>query len=244
MDGPGGGRYGVAVTKTDAGDENEAGGGEAAPSAIDIVTDAVSQGIRAGHFVPGQHLLEPDLTRRLGISRGSLREALKHLAAAGLVTLTRFRGAYISTLDRKSVLDLLDTLEPLARLAARLAAEHCEAPDARARMQAAAAGIDAAGRGQNRGHYLHQRRHFYDAMVEIGGNAELGRVIPLSRTDLFRAQVEAIQSDAQRRRHMQGYARIARAILDRDPAAADRAVKRHFAGTRLTMEELPAEAFG
>ena len=78
MDGPGGGRYGVAVTKTDAGDENEAGGGEAAPSAIDIVTDAVSQGIRAGHFVPGQHLLEPDLTRRLGISRGSLREALKH----------------------------------------------------------------------------------------------------------------------------------------------------------------------
>lgn len=240
MDGSVGRRYGLAMTQEAA----ETANGDAAPSAIDIVTANISQGIRSGLFVPGQHLLEPDLTRRLGISRGSLREALKHLAAAGLVTLSRFRGAYISTLDRKSVLDLLDTLEPLARLAARLAAERCEGEEARARMRDTAAAIDAAGRGQNRGHYLHQRRHFYDTMVEIGGNQELGRVIPLSRTDLFRAQVEAIQSDAQRRRHMQGYARIARAILDRDPAGADRAVKRHFAGTRQTMAELPAEAFG
>lgn len=248
MDGSGGRRYDGRMTMriddTGTGAGAAAGGGEAAPSAIDIVTAAISQGIRAGQFVPGQHLLEPELTRRLGISRGSLREALKHLEAAGLVTLSRFRGAYISTLDRKSVLDLLDTLEPLARLAARLAAEHCDGAEARDRIQAAAAAIDAAGRGQNRGHYLHQRRHFYDTMVEIGGNAELGRVIPLSRTDLFRAQVESIQSETQRRRHMQGYARIARAILACDPPGADRAVKRHFAGTRQTMAELPAEAFG
>jgi hypothetical protein len=97
----------------------------ASEGATDKVYRVISEGIRAGMFVPGQHLLEPELTRRIGISRGSLREALKHLAAAGLITLNRYRGAYISALDRKSVLDLLDTLEPLARLAARLAAQNC-----------------------------------------------------------------------------------------------------------------------
>ena len=214
-----------------------------APSATDKVTDAITRGIRAGMFVPGQHLLEPELTRRLGISRGSLREALKHLAAAGIVTLNRYRGAYIGLLDHKSVLDLLDTLEPLARLAARLAAEHCDTDEARARMRETAEAIDIAGRRGTRVAYLEQRRHFYDTMVEIGGNRELARVMPLSRTDLFRAQVETVQTEQQRARHAAGYAKIAQAIIGRDPAAADRAVKKHFDGTRKTMDELPPEAF-
>lgn len=212
-------------------------------SATDRVADAITSGIRAGIFVPGQHLLEPDLTRRLGISRGSLREALKHLAAAGIVTLSRFRGAYISLLDRKSVMDLLDTLEPLARLAARLAAEHCDTEKDRQLMRDAAAGIDAASRSHNRARYLDQRRIFYNAMIDIGGNRELARAMPLARTDLFRAQVETIQSESQRQRHAAGYAAIAKAIIEQDAAGAERAVRKHFAGTRKTMKELPAAAF-
>ena len=215
----------------------------AAGSASDRVADAIIQGIRAGAFVPGQHLLEPDLTRRLGISRGSLREALKHLAAGGIVTLSRFRGAYISRLDRKSVLDLLDTLEPLARLAARLAAQHCDTVARQDRMREVAGQIAAAATSHNRARYLEQRRNFYAAMVDIGGNQELARTMPLTRTDLFRAQVETIQTERQRQRHASGYARIAKAVIERNPVAAERAVARHFAGTRETMEELPAEAF-
>lgn len=214
-----------------------------APSAADKVADTIIQGIRSGAFVPGQHLLEPDLTKRLGISRGSLREALKHLAAAGIVDLNRFRGAYIATLDRKSVLDLLETLEPLARLAARLAAEHCDTAQKRTAMLAAAANIDKASKARNRALYLEHRRQFYTTMIDIGGNRELERTMPLTRTDLFRAQVETIQTERQRQRHASGYARIANAVIERDAKAADRAVQKHFAGTRATMAELPPQAF-
>lgn len=213
-------------------------------SATEKVTAAITQGIRAGIFVPGQHLLEPELTQRLGISRGSLREALKHLAGDGIVTLSRFRGAYISTLNRKSVLDLLEVLEPLARLAARMAAENCDNDGARTRMLAAAAAIEQASKSRERGRYLECRRRFYDTLISISGNEELDRVMPLSRTDLFRAQVESVQSEAQRRRHASGYAKISRAVIGQDVAAADRAVRRHFSGTRETMNALPASAFG
>lgn len=212
-------------------------------SAADRVSDSILQGIRSGAFVPGQHLLEPDLTRRLGISRGSLREALKHLAAAGIVTLNRFRGAYISTLDRKSVLDLLDTLEPLARLAARLAAENCNDDSQRKRMLTAAANIDFATKERNRGLYLDRRRQFYDTLIDISGNRELSRAMPLSRTDLFRAQVETIQTEKQRMLHASGYAKITKAVIENEPVLADRAVKKHFDGTRKTINELPATAF-
>ena len=212
-------------------------------SASEKVSDAIIRGIRSGAFVPGQHLVEPDLTRRLGISRGSLREALKHLAAAGIVTLNRFRGAYIATLDRKSVLDLLETLEPLCRLAARLAAEHCDTESKRQAIVSAAAATDDANRSHNRAQYLEQRRNFYTTLVSIGGNGELERAMPLARTDLFRAQIEAIQTEKQRNRHASGYGKIAKAVAERNVPAAERAVHRHFAGTRATIEELPADAF-
>lgn len=212
-------------------------------SASDKISEAIIQGIRSGMFVPGQHLLEPDLTRRLKISRGSLREALKHLAADGIVSLNRYRGAYICTLDRKSVLDLLDTLEPLARLAARLAATRCDSDEDRKAICDAAANLERAGKTGNRGRYLECRWIFYDTMIKIGGNLELARVMPLSRTDLFRAQVEGIQNEEQRQRHISGYGKIAQAIVNRDADAADRAVKRHFEGTRKTMAELPESAF-
>ncbi len=212
-------------------------------SASDRVAQTILQDIRGGRLVPGQHLLEPELTERLGISRGSLREALKHLAAGGIITLNRYRGAYIATLDRKSVFDLLDTLEPMARLGARLAAKNCRDARDRKRILDAAKFLGNVQALGNRGDYLNGRRKFYDVMLEIGGNQELARVIPLSRTDIFRAQVETRQSEKQRKRHADGYRKIAEAITRSDVDAADRAMAEHFSGTRETMEELPEDVF-
>ena len=212
-------------------------------TATERVVLAVMQGIRSGTLVPGQHLLEPELSQRFGLSRGSLREAMKHLAAAGIVTLSRYRGAYISSLNLKSVLDLLDTLEPLARLAARLAATHCRTQADRDEMQAALDKLQQARQRQNRTEYLEMRRNFYDAMLKLGGNEELARVMPLARTDLFRAQLETMQSSDQRERHVAGYSCIAAAIVAADPDAAEAATAEHFDQTRRTISQLPDSAF-
>lgn len=211
--------------------------------AIDKVIDTIVHGIHTGVFAPGQHLVEPDLTRRLGVSRGSLREGLKHLAAAGTVTLNRFRGAYITELDRKSLLDLLETFEPLAKLAARLAAQRCDTPEKQAKIAKALADIDAASKNYNRADYISVRRRFYDVMLDIGENRELARAMPLIRLDLARVQVEAIQSEQQRQKHSLAYAKITKAILNRDPGAAERAVARHFEGAIKLTLELPSRAF-
>lgn len=208
-----------------------------------MAADAILRGIRSGTFVSGQHLVEPDVTRRLGISRGSLREALKQLAADGVVTLNRFRGAYISSLDRKAILDLLQTLEPLASLAARLAAENCDTAEKRRAIVQSADAIDAASRDRNRAEYLERRRHFYSTLVNIGGNGELERAMPLARADLFRAQIESVQSETQHLRHLSGYGQIAAAIAKQDAAAAEKAMQRHFAGTRETIAELSSSDF-
>lgn len=215
----------------------------AAGDAVQRLADGLIYCVRSGQMVPGQHLVESDLTRRFGVSRGSLREGLKHLAADGIVTLTRFRGAFISALDRKAVHDLLNVLEPLCSLAAHLAAVAGGTAEQAARLRAIAHDLTHPSQGAHIAQYLENRHRFYDLLIEIGSNGELGRVIPLARTDLFRAQIDKVQTREQQKRHAQGYGRIAEAVIARDPARAERAVRKHFQGTRAAVDEMPPDIF-
>ena len=234
----------MTLIEGDSGASTNEGANDGAPrDTIQRLADGLIYCIRSGQMVPGQHLVEGDLTRRFGVSRGSLREGLKHLAADGIVTLTRFRGAFISALDRKAVHDLLDVLEPLCSLAARLAATAGGTPEQMDRLRAIARDLNRPGQGSQIALYLENRRRFYDLLIAMGSNSELGRVIPLSRTDLFRAQFDKVQTREQQRRHAGGYVKIAEAVIARDPARAERAVRKHFEGTRKTVDALPADVF-
>lgn len=213
------------------------------PDAIQHVVDGIVFGIRSGQLAPGQHLVESDLTRRFGVSRGSLREGLKRLAATGVIQLTRYRGAFIAALDRKGISDLLDVLEPLCVLAARLAAKNCRSDAEKAALKAIAKDLGRESDSRGRAAYLENRRRFYDRLIEMGGNAELTHVIPLARTDLFRAQFDTVQTREHRNIHSSGYGRIADAVAEGEPAKAERAVRKHFASTRKTLDELPDHAF-
>jgi hypothetical protein len=60
-----------------------------AKSSPDVVVDAILSGIRSGRLVPGQRLVEADLTHSLNISRGPVREALKRWRRKALSRSTR-----------------------------------------------------------------------------------------------------------------------------------------------------------
>lgn len=204
------------------------------------IAETIRNGIVSGQFVPGQHLIEADLTQRLKISRSSLREALRHLNGDGIVAMHRYRGAHICRLTRRESEDLLEVLEQLVRLAARNAARSSE----RAKLMNAA--IDASDRHrQNSDHrnYLTVRQSFYDALFIMADNAELQRVIPLRRADLFRAQIRPYQTQEQQLSHADGYRLIAEAVQSGDEVAAEQAVITHFSATRIMIAELPTEAF-
>jgi DNA-binding GntR family transcriptional regulator len=205
------------------------------------IAEAIRNGIVSGQFVPGQHLIESDLTQRMKISRSSLREALRHLNGDGIVAMHRYRGAHICRLTRREIDDLLEVLEQLVRLAARRATR---SSDHSARLMDAA--IAASERHRERAdhrNYLSVRQSFYDALFVMAGNGELPRVTPLRRADLFRAQMRPYQTQTQQLAHADGYRLIALAVQSGDEGVADAAVVTHFAATRAMIGTLPVEAF-
>src|ERR1700677_4954504 len=106
-------------------------------SSPDRIVETITDSIRAGRFVPGQRLVEGDLTHSLGVSRGPVREAMKRLAAEGVITLTPHRGAYIRALQRGEAKQLLTVMEVLTGLAANLAAQQIRIKENSKRMREA-----------------------------------------------------------------------------------------------------------
>jgi DNA-binding GntR family transcriptional regulator len=89
----------------------------AVPSRTVVVLDAIKHAILTGELRPGQGLVETDLATVLGVSKTPVREALKTLAGAGLVTMSPYKGATVRTVDDdlvRSVYDVRLLLEPEA----------------------------------------------------------------------------------------------------------------------------------
>jgi len=73
-----------------------------------------------GDLLPGEPLLEVNLSEALGISRTPLREALKQLAAEGLVELQLNRSAVVAPLRREELTELFEAVSGIERCAAEL----------------------------------------------------------------------------------------------------------------------------
>src|SRR5690242_14077620 len=76
-----------------------------------------------GEIPPGARIPERDLCEKLQISRTPLREALKVLAAEGLVQLLPHRGSRAARLTDKDMRDLFEVCQGLEALAGELACE-------------------------------------------------------------------------------------------------------------------------
>ena len=87
----------------------------------DGVLSQLRDAIVEGRLPPGARIPERELCEEIGVSRTPLREALKVLAAEGLVELFPNRGARVRRFTEKDVRDFFEMLAALESAAGRLA---------------------------------------------------------------------------------------------------------------------------
>ncbi|VTU39935.1 DNA-binding transcriptional regulator GlcC [Variovorax sp. PBL-E5] len=201
------------------------------PSTPDRVADAIGRAILTRRFTVGQRLIEADLTRDLGVSRSTVREAFRILASSGVVELTPHRGAVIRSLTRSDAEGLLGVLEVLTGLSARLAAANIGIGTNAKRFEAAARKLIEAETPAQLERILDERANYYRVMFDIADNAELSRVMPHTRAHLFRAQFHGVMTTADLRAMVAEYRGITAAILEGDPAKAEARARRHIRKT-------------
>ena len=89
----------------------------------EIVYEQLKIQILTGKIAPGTRMMEVELAEDLGVSRTPVREAIRKLEKEALVVIEPRRGAYVSDVSVKEMVDTLVVREDLEALAASLTAK-------------------------------------------------------------------------------------------------------------------------
>ena len=193
------------------------------------VAELLRQRIFSRELEPGSWIDELKLAQEYGISRTPLREALKVLAAEGLVTMKLRRGAYVTEVSDKDLSDvyhLLSLLESDAAAAVAASATPQQIDELRALHEELER---AAQPGKvEREHFFAVNERFHMRLLAIADNrwrnqlvADLRKVMKLNRHNSLLKSGRIAQSLAEHRTLMA-------ALAARDPAAASARMREHF----------------
>jgi DNA-binding GntR family transcriptional regulator len=191
-----------------------------------FIVERLREDILAGRLAQGSRLVECELTARFAVSRGPVREALRRLAAEGLIEHIPHRGAEVRRLDARAIRELFEIRIEIEALAARVAAASVDEA-ARTPFGVAIAPI-YDDREREPCAYLTENSAFHDAVMALSGNRQLRELAARLRLPLIMAQVGDVLTSGALRTSVAEHRMIARAILVRDAAAADAAMRAHL----------------
>ncbi|QQX83711.1 GntR family transcriptional regulator [Cupriavidus necator] len=205
------------------------------------VADRLRAMIDAHTLVPGAWIDESAMAETLGISRTPLREALKVLAAEGLVRLEPRRGCFVNELseqDLDEIFPLMALLEgrcayEAARNATRADLDALDSLHADLARYAQAGDIDA---------YYETNFQIHESIQRLAGNrwlsgliSDLRKVLRLSRHKSLKLPGRIQESCAE---HLSVFA----ALKARDPEGAEAMMKTHLLRQRAALKTLDAGA--
>ena len=179
-----------------------------------------------GGFAPGSRFVEGDLTARFAVSRGPVREALRRLAADGLIEHWPHRGALVRRLSVREIRELFEIRIEMEALAARLAAA-ADALDRRARFVAAIEPIYADA-PRNPCEYLKENAAFHDAVMALADNLAAARSGDEAAIAAHHGPGRRRADAAGARGLGAGASRHRQGDLERDPEAASARMREHL----------------
>ncbi len=187
---------------------------------------------------PGSAVSEAMLSRRLGIGRTPIREALQRLARERLVTILPRRGVIVSDINIKSQLRLLEVRREVERLVARSAARRAT-PAERAQFTELADQFEQSARENDDTTFMRVDRSFNELCVSAARNEFAAGAMALMQSLSRRFWYLHYQQAADMPETAKLHADIARAISKGDEpgaaAAADRLLDKIETFTRATV---------
>ena len=194
------------------------------------VYDALIDLIVGGELPPGQHMVETDLARQLGVSRQPIREALHRMEAEGWVDLRPSQGAFVHVPTDSEVDDLLDVRALLEAETGRLAAAAQASPDRLARLREICREGHAAAEADDFGTTVAANNAFHAEVAAIGGNAVLAELADIvgRRVQWYYRMVAPARGHGSWDEH----AEMIEAIEEGDPERAQALARRHTEQTR------------
>ena len=190
------------------------------------VAERVRERILAHSLSPGSWIDEQALTAELGISRTPLREALKVLAAEGLVTMKLRRGAYVTEVSERDLAEVFHLLSLLESDAAAAVAR--EASDAQlAELAALHQHLEQAV--GDRDAFFAANEAFHMRLLELAGNRWRNQVVGDLRKVMKLYRHHSLFKQGRLEASLKEHRRIMAALKARNATLVQQLMQQHLA---------------
>jgi len=205
-------------------------------SVVDQVYSGIRERILSGELARGARVHQEDVAAELGVSRTPVREALRRLAAEGLIEMRTNRGARVTDLEPADMRQPYEARLVVEPGAARLAAQR-HADDGQARMRRAVAAQRQVVPDVARS--FASNREFHIALVEASGNAFLLQFVEHLWVARIGAAIYERQAETPERMLADAdeHEQILEAIEAGDARAAESLTRRHIADAMRRMPD-------
>ena len=200
------------------------------PSLHDEVVVRLRDMIVEGELAPAQRIPERDLCESFGISRTPLREALKVVAAEGLIELLHNRGARVKVLSVAEVQDMLEAMGGIEAFAGELACTRATEAELAAIRELHQRMLRCYAQRRQRD-YFALNQDIHAAIVQAARNSSLSQLHAALRARMRRIRYIGNNMPEQWRDAVQDHEQILEALLARRADALAAALRQHFAAT-------------
>ncbi|WP_375458242.1 GntR family transcriptional regulator [uncultured Enterovirga sp.] len=202
------------------------------------VVETLRTAITSGRFAPGQRLVEKDLCDLLGVSRPSVREALRELESEGLIRTIPNRGPLVSMLSAEDAASIYQVRGVLEALAAKLFAEKATPEQVAALSDSVDRLAAAYGSGEVE-QILVAKKAFYDILLDGSQNVIIPSMLRTMNARITQLRRVSLSSPKRLPGSIREIRAVLKAIKARDPEAAFQASLRHIAeASKVAMTKL------
>jgi len=192
---------------------------ELAPLLRDMITN--------GELKAGEKIHEPNLCERFGVSRTPLREALKLLAAEGLVQITVNRGAIVAKITPEEIDELFPIMGMFEALAGELAATRMSKKDL-ARLRNLHNTMLAHYRAGEWAPYIKLNREIHEAIFAAAGNDSLTTMYNSVMVRIHAVRYTTRKSQRRWDEAVSDHVRLMEAFESRDSKLAGQILREHL----------------
>lgn len=190
--------------------------------------------IIAGELEAGTRLDEAGIAERHAVSRTPVREALQILVSRSLVTRVPFRGTVVSQITRDRISELFEAMGEIEALCGRFAAERM-GMDERARLEKLHDDMGALMAAQDVVAYEQANTEFHQLIYLGARNSEFQAMAEAMRLKLAPFRRRQLADEVRIERSHREHAQIVDALMQRNGAAAERALRRHLTSAAKAM---------
>jgi DNA-binding GntR family transcriptional regulator len=203
------------------------------------VAEELRRRIDARRLPPGMRLDESALAGELGISRTPLREALKTLAAEGLVDKRPHRGCFVTEMSMDDVAEIFPVMALLEGAVASAAAKKASEADLR-RLERLHGQLERHAGSGDIDRYYATNYEFHSLLQDIAGNRWLQQVIDDLRKLLKLSRHRSLRLEGRLADSLTEHRELMAALQARRGREAERIMRRHLMAQLDALQTLAA----